>query len=68
MNSKKENTKTVLLSGKKLTRKEALSKAGLMAIAGATSIMLLTTNKAHAGSAPAAPSTPSGSGTWTKRN
>ncbi len=57
-------------NGKKtMTRKEAIGKAGFMAIAAATTMMLLIDpNKAHAASAPAAPSdVPSGGGTWTKR-
>ena len=69
MKTKNESTKTELLSGKKLTRKQALSRAGLIAVSAATTLMLLH-DPAKGGSptsAPAAPSTPSG-GNWTKRN
>ena len=57
-------------NGKKtMTRKEAISKAGFMAISAATTMMLLMNpTKGHAGSAPATPvDEPSGGGTWTKR-
>jgi hypothetical protein len=52
----------------KMTRKQAIGKAGFMAISAATTMMLLSVPKAaHASNAPAAPvSEPSG-GTWTKR-
>jgi hypothetical protein len=53
--------------GKNLTRKEAIGKAGFMAISAATTLMLLSVPKAAHASAPVAPlSEPSG-GTWTKR-
>ncbi|MEI6143683.1 MAG: hypothetical protein WCP85_30675 [Mariniphaga sp.] len=52
---------------KKMTRKEAIGKAGFMAISAATTMMLLSYPKSAHASAPAAPvSEPSG-GTWTKR-
>ncbi len=56
-------------NGKKtMTRKEAISKAGFMAISAATTMMLLSVPKAAHASAPAAPdSEPTGGGTWTKR-
>ena len=56
-------------NGKKtMTRKEAISKAGFMAISAATTMMLLSVPKAAHASAPAAPADePSGGGTWTKR-
>ena len=57
-------------SNKKMTRKDAISKAGFMAISAATTMMLLLEpNKTKAqGSAPAAPvNEPSGGGTRTKR-
>ena len=52
----------------KMTRKQAIGKAGFKAISAATTMMLLSVPKAaHASGAPAAPvSEPSG-GTWTKR-
>ena len=53
---------------KKITRKDAISKAGFIAISAATTLMLLSVPKAAHASAPAAPaSEPSGGGTWTKR-
>ena len=53
--------------GNKMTRKQAIGKAGFMAISAATTMMLLSVPKAAHASAPAAPvSEPSG-GTWTKR-
>ena len=56
-------------TGKKtMTRKQAIGKAGFMAISAATTMMLLIDpNKAHAASAPAAPSDAPAYGTWTKR-
>jgi hypothetical protein len=52
----------------KMSRKQAISKAGFIAISAATTMMLLSVPKAaHASNAPAAPSTPDGGGTWTKR-
>ena len=53
--------------GNKMTRKQAIGKAGFMAISAATTMMLLSVPKAAHASAPAAPvSEPSG-GTWTTR-
>ena len=56
-------------NGKKtMTRKEAISKAGFMAISAATTMMLLMDpSKGHAASAPAAPVDEPTGGTWTKR-
>ena len=53
---------------KTMTRKEAISKAGFMAISAATTMMLLMDpSKGHAASAPAIPDTEPTGGTWTKR-
>jgi hypothetical protein len=58
-------------TGKKtMTRKEAISRAGFMAISAATTMMLLSVSKAaHASTpAPAAPTDePTGGGKWIKR-
>ena len=57
-------------TGKKtMTRKQAISKAGFLAISAATTMMLLSVPKqAHASGAPAAPTDSApGGGTWTKR-
>jgi hypothetical protein len=56
-------------NGKKtMTRKEAISKAGFMAISAATTMMLLSVPKAaHASSAPAAPVDEPTVGSWKKR-
>ena len=58
--------------GKKITRKEAISKAGFIAISAATTMMLLATPKQAScdstGQAPSVPdAAPSDGGTWTKR-
>ena len=69
---KKKNEEEDLVSGnfsnKTMTRKQAISKAGFIAISAATTMMLLSVPKAaHASLAPAAPSTPDTGGTWTRR-
>ncbi len=70
MKSKSEETFVEEVKGsQKMNRKQAIGKAGYMAIAAATTMMLLIDpNKTHAASAPAAPvDGASGGGTWTKR-
>ena len=69
MKSKEDGIlKKKLGNEKKMTRKDAISKAGFMAISVATTLMLLSVPKAAHASAPAAPgSEPSGGGAWTKR-
>ena len=53
---------------KTMTRKEAISRAGFMAISAATTMMLLMDpSKGHATSAPTAPVDEPTGGTWTKR-
>ena len=61
--------KEELGTGKKLTRKEAIGKAGFMAISAATTLMLLSFPKAAHASAPATPvgAPGDGGGSWTKR-
>ena len=55
-------------SKKTMTRKEAIGKAGFMAISAATTMMLLSYPKqAHASNSPAAPTSEPSYGTWTKR-
>ena len=73
MKTQKEETKKLGEGkGKKMNRKEAISKAGFIAISAATTMMLLS-NPEHAtggssSSAPAAPTTPSGDGgQWIRR-
>ncbi len=52
----------------KMTRKQAIGKAGFMAISAATTMMLLSYPKqAHASGAPVAPDSEPSAGTWTKR-
>ncbi|MEI6143500.1 MAG: hypothetical protein WCP85_29760 [Mariniphaga sp.] len=68
----KTNTEEILansVTGKKtMTRKQAISKAGFLAISAATTMMLLSVPKAaHASSAPATPDSQPSGGTWTKR-
>ena len=69
----KTNTEEILANGatgkKTMTRKQAISKAGFLAISAATTMMLLSVPKAaHASGAPAAPADSApGGGTWTKR-
>ncbi len=68
----KTNTEEILANSasnkKTMTRKEAISKAGFMAISAATTMMLLSVPKAaHASGAPAAPDVAPTGGTWTKR-
>ena len=54
-------------SNSKMTRKQAISKAGFIAISVATTMILLSFPKVvHASPGPAAPDSP-GSGVWTKR-
>ena len=66
-NSEDISGKDVTNKGNKISRKEAIGKAGFMAISAATTMMLLSVPKAAHASAPAAPvSEPSG-GTWKKR-
>ncbi|MEI6141911.1 MAG: hypothetical protein WCP85_21750 [Mariniphaga sp.] len=69
MNSEETSGKDATNKGNKMSRKQAIGKAGFMAISAATTMMLLSVPKtAHASNAPAAPtSEPSGGGTWTKR-
>ena len=53
---------------KKITRKQAISKVGFIAISAATTMMLLSVPKtAHASTAPAAPDSEPSLGKWTKR-
>ena len=52
---------------KKMTRKEAIGKAGFMAISAATTMMLLSVPKSAHASAPVAPAAEPSGGTWTKR-
>ncbi len=53
---------------KTMTRKQAISKVGFMAISAATTMMLLSVPKhAHASTAPAAPDSEPSGGTWKKR-
>ena len=69
----KTNSKDTLGQGginkdNKMTRKQAIGKAGFMAISAATTMMLLSVPKAaHASNAPAAPAAEPSGGTWTKR-
>ncbi len=68
MKTQKEETKKLGGKGKKMNRKEAISKAGFITISAATTMMLLSVPKAaHASTAPAAPTTPSGGGEWIRR-
>ena len=70
MKTQKEETKKLGGKGKKMNRKEAISKAGFIAISAATTMMLLSNpNQAHATStAPAAPTPdPGGGGAWKRR-
>ncbi len=65
---KEEAAKVGMVTSNKMNRKQAIGKAGFMAISVATTMMLLMDpNKAHATSAPAAPGTEPSGGTWTKR-
>lgn len=67
MKTQKEETEKLGGKGKKMNRKEAISKAGFIAISAATTMMLLNSNKAYAGSAaPKAPDAPTG-GEWIRR-
>ncbi|MEI6143908.1 MAG: hypothetical protein WCP85_31820 [Mariniphaga sp.] len=67
MNSEDISGKDAINKGNKMTRKQAISKVGFIAISAATTMMLLSFPKAaHASSAPAAP-VDAPSGTWTKR-
>jgi len=67
MKTQKVEISKEVTKGEKLTRKQAISKAGFIAISAATTMMLLSVPKAaHASPGPAAPDTPTG-GTWTKR-
>jgi hypothetical protein len=67
-NNKETLGKDVTNNGNKMTRKEAIGKAGFMAISAATTMMLLSVPKAaHASNAPAAPAAEPSGGTWTKR-
>ena len=50
-----------------MTRKQAINKAGFLAISAATTMMLLSVPKAAHASAPAAPVDEPTGGTWTKR-
>ena len=61
--------KDAINKGNKMTRKQAIGKAGFMAISAATTMMLLSVPKAaHASApAPAAPASEPSYGTWTKR-
>ena len=69
MKTQKEETKNLGEGkGKKMNRKEAISKAGFIAISAATTMMLLSVPKAaHAsGTTPKTPDAPSG-GEWIRR-
>ena len=64
----KANTTSENGSNNKMTRKQAIGKAGFMAISAATTLMLLSIPKAaHASGAPAAPASEPSYGKWTKR-
>ena len=64
----KANTASENGSNNKMTRKQAIGKAGFMAISAATTMMLLSLPKAaHASGAPAAPVDAPSGGKWTKR-
>jgi len=70
MKTQKEETEKLDDKGKKMNRKEAISKAGFIAISAATTMMLISNpNQAHATSDspdPAAPD-PAGGGAWKRR-
>ena len=67
MKTNSEETSGKDATGKKtMNRKQAIGKAGFMAISAATTMMLLSIPKAAHASAPAAP-VDAPSGTWTKR-
>ena len=69
MKSEETSGKDAANNGNKMTRKQAIGKAGFMPISAATTMMLLSYPKqAHASNAPVAPTdAPSGGGNWTKR-
>ncbi|MEI6142766.1 MAG: hypothetical protein WCP85_26055 [Mariniphaga sp.] len=68
MNTEDISGKDAINKGNKMSRKEAIGKAGFMAISAATTMMLLSVPKAaHASTAPAAPTSEPSGGTWTKR-
>ncbi|MEI6140718.1 MAG: hypothetical protein WCP85_15720 [Mariniphaga sp.] len=52
---------------KKMNRKQAIGKAGFMAISAATTMMLLSYPKQAHASTPVAPANEPSGGTWTKR-
>jgi hypothetical protein len=58
------------MAEKKITRKEAIKKAGYIAVSAATMMILLSSPSQAQGSAPApppaAPKAPSGGGIWKK--
>jgi hypothetical protein len=65
---KEQNSGKGGTSDNKMTRKQAIGKAGFMAISAATTMMLLMDpSKGHAASAPVVPDTEPSGGTWTKR-
>ena len=67
-NNKEILGKDTANNGNKMTRKQAIGKAGFMAISAATTMILLSYPKlAHASGAPAAPTSEPSGGTWTKR-
>lgn len=69
MKTRKEKTEEIGEGkSKKMTRKEAISKAGFMAISAATTMMLLSTpNKTHAGSAAPQDAPSDSGGEWLRR-
>ena len=67
MNTEDISGKDAINKGNKMSRKEAIGKAGFMAISAATTMMLLSYPKQAHASAPAAPVTEPSGGTWTKR-
>ena len=68
MKTNKEDFSSNSATGKKtMTRKQAISKAGFLAISAATTMMLLSIPKQANASAPAAPTAEPSGGTWTKR-
>jgi hypothetical protein len=67
-NSEDISGKDAISKVNKMTRKQAIGKAGFMAISAATTMMLLMDpSKGHAASAPVAPDSEPSGGTWTKR-
>ena len=66
--NKEETSGNGANTNKTMSRKQAIGKAGFMAISAATTMMLLSYPKqAHASTAPAAPDSQPSVGKWTKR-